>query len=734
MDEERFAGSVSEIIFQNEENGYTVFELESNDGEDLITAVGYIPYLKEGESLEITGKFVSHPSYGEQFKVELFQRILPTTRSAILDYLASGIIKGVRRRMAVKIVEMFGEDTLNVLLHSPERLAQISGISREKAIMIGEAYAARQAVQGIVMFLQQFHISPSFAMKAYRALGEHAVEKIKQNPYLLSERVPGISFRSADTIAHAMGMAQNHPDRIKAGITHVLTLYATSGGHTYLPRETLVRLAVQILGVTELEVENGVVTLLMEQVLRNDHVDEEECIYLSAYYLAERSIGHILHSLCMQTFPEDADTLVSDIADVERETGITLAPEQREAVVSSVTSGVTVITGGPGTGKTTTINTILAVMELRKLSVALAAPTGRASKRMSALTGREAKTLHRLLEIGFSDEGDVRAFHRNDQFPLEYDCIIVDEVSMVDVLLMDALAKAIQQGTRLVLVGDVDQLPPVGAGNVLKDIIASGTLPVVRLSTIFRQAEESMIVVNAHRINQGQLPEYNRKDKDFFLVQAQSTEQIARKVVELVSERLPRSYGYDPMRDIQVVTPMKKSPAGVIELNARLQAVLNPPAAGKKEREYLRTLFREGDKVMQIRNNYDIPWERLGGGEGTGIFNGDMGYIDEIDGKHIIVVFDDDKRVVYESGAMDELALAYAITVHKSQGSEFPAVVMPVFHGAPMLMNRNLLYTAVTRARELVVLCGQQSAVARMVENNAEAKRYSSLCRRLREG
>lgn len=731
---EEFAGSVSEIIFQNEDNGYTVFDIESADGEELVTAVGCIPYLKAGEMLKLYGRYTNHPSYGSQLKVEQFERIVPTTRSAILDYLSSGIVKGVRRRTALKIVEVFGEDTLEVMLHSPERLAQVPGISREKAVIIGEAYAQRQAVQGLVMFLQGYHVSPSLALRAYKALGTDAVGKIKRNPYVLSELVPGITFTTADGIARAMGIDPNNPDRIKAGVKYVLYLYAGSGGHTYLPRDILVNLCVRTLGVDELEVENGVVTLLMEQELKNDYIDDEECIFLKALYQAELSSSRIIRALAAEQFPEQPDVLDADIRAAEAETGVTLAPAQREAVAYALTSGFVVITGGPGTGKTTAINTIIKVMELRKLRVALAAPTGRASKRMSAVTGKDAKTLHRLLEIGFSDDEGIQEFKRNDQFPLDYDCIIVDEVSMVDALLMDAFLKAVKQGTRVVLVGDADQLPSVGAGNVLKDIIASETVPVVRLSTIFRQAEESMIVVNAHRINHGELPVYNAKDKDFFFVNGPTGEHIARKVVELVETRLPKAYGFDPMRDIQVVTPMKKSPAGVLELNGRLQAALNPASVAKKERAYLRTTFREGDRVMQMRNNYDAVWERLDSHEeGTGVYNGDMGFIEKIDGKNIIVVFDDDKRVVYESNAMDELTLAYAVTVHKSQGSEFRAVVMPVFHGAPMLMNRNLLYTAVTRARELVVLVGQPSAVERMVANNTEARRYSSLCRRLRE-
>lgn len=734
MDEELFTGSVEEIIFQNEENGYTVFELESANGEELVTAVGCIPYLKEGELLKISGKFVNHPSYGSQLKVDYFERIMPTTQSAILNYLSSGIIKGVRKRMAAKIVDMFGEETLDVLQHSPERLALISGISREKAIEIGESFAIRQAVQGIVMFLQGYNISPNLAMKAFKVLGENAVAKIKKNPYVLSEQIAGISFKTADTIASAMGVDPNDANRITAGVKYVLYLYANSGGHTYLPRELLTELSVRQLGVDELAVENGIVTLLMEQELKNDYVDGQECIFLNVFYQAEASIGRLVRALAAESFDEPPEQLVQDIREVEAETGITLAPEQKQAAEYALQCGLMVMTGGPGTGKTTTINAIIRLMQRRRLEIALAAPTGRAAKRMSTLTGMEAKTLHRLLEIGFSDDSGVQEFKRNDAFPLEYDCIIVDEVSMVDVLLMDALLKAVRQGTRVVLVGDVDQLPSVGAGNVLKDIIHSGEVPVVRLSTIFRQAEESMIVVNAHRINRGELPEYNVKNKDFFFVNGANTEHIARKVLELVEERLPKAYGYDPMRDIQVITPMKKSPAGVLELNIGLQERLNPPSVAKKERAYLRTVFREGDKVMQIRNNYDIPWDKTDGSEqGTGIFNGDMGYIDSIEGKNIIVVFDDDKRVVYDANAMEELTLAYAVTVHKSQGSEFGAVVMPVFHGAPMLMNRNLLYTAVTRARELVVLVGQPSAVERMVANNTETKRYSSLCRRLQE-
>lgn len=721
-----YQGSVHEVIYSNEENGYAVFDFDANDT-GLITCIGYIPYIKAGEMLIVSGKWTNHASYGEQLKVEHFERIEPTGRDEILLYLSSGVVRGVRKSTAEKMVDRFGEETLRVIVDTPERLAEIKGISLSKAMDIQKAYMEIFDKEQLILFLQKYNITPNFAVRIFDTFGANAVSLIKENPYFLCERIRGISFETADYVAYHMGVQPENENRVRSGIKYILSLYAASGGHTYLPRKILVSLAVKMLRVDALEVENALVSLIVDgQVI--SETDAEECIYLPVYYEAERELGMQIRAIAGQICKEDSEKTEEEIKKLEKENGIILEEKQKKAVVAALTSGFTVVTGGPGTGKTTIINFIIQLFRKRGAEIALTAPTGRAAKRMSEVTGEEAKTIHRLLALGYTGNDLDREYKRGSEFPLEQDVIIIDEVSMVDVMLMNALLGATKAGCRVVLVGDADQLPSVGAGNVLDDIIASDIVPVIRLDTIFRQAEESMIVVNAHRINNGEYPIYNQKEKDFFFLPAKTGDEITRTVVNLVCERLPNAYGFDPMKDIQVVSPMKKTPAGVIALNAELQKALNPPEIGKHERVFLSRILREGDKVMQVKNNYDIVWERVGSEEeGIGIYNGDIGYIEEVNNTSVTVIFDEDKRVEYPNSMLEELEHAYAVTVHKSQGSEFPAVVMPVFHGAPMLMNRNLIYTAITRAKDFVALVGQKSAAEKMVDNDYEAKRYSSL-------
>ena len=728
-----YQGTVDEVTYANEENGYAVFDFDANDA-GLITCVGYIPYIKAGEMLIVSGKWTNHASYGEQLKVEHFERIEPTGRDEILTYLSSGVVRGVRKSTAEKIVDRFGEESLRVIVDTPERLAEIKGISLAKAHEIQTSYVEIFEKEQLNLFLQKYNITPSFAVRIYDTFGENAVSIIRENPYFLCERIRGISFKTADYVAYHMGIQPENENRVRSGIKYTLSFYAASGGHTYLPRDILVSLAVKMLRVDSLEVENALVSLIVDGQLVSEYDGETECIFLPVFYSCEREVGAQIRALAGRECKENRAKLEQEIAVLEEENAIALETKQKQAVMSALTSGVTVITGGPGTGKTTAINFIIKLFQKRGLDIALTAPTGRAAKRMSAVTGEEAKTIHRLLELGYTGDELEREYKRGSEFPLEQDAIIVDEVSMVDAMLMQALLSALKAGCKLVLVGDADQLPSVGAGNVLDDIISADIVPVVRLDTVFRQAEESMIVVNAHRINNGEYPVYNQKEKDFFFLPAKTGDDIARTVVNLVSERLPNAYGYDPLKDIQVISPMKKTPAGVINLNTELQKALNPPEEGKRERVFLSRILREGDKVMQVKNNYDIQWERVDSKEeGVGVYNGDIGYISEVKTTSVTVIFDDDRRVEYPNAMLEELDLAYAVTVHKSQGSEFPAVVMPVFHGAPMLMNRNLIYTAITRARDFVTLVGQKSAAEKMVDNDFEAKRYSSLKRWLTE-
>lgn len=716
-------GLVVEIVFQNNMNGYTVCEVEA--GDVYYTAVGHMPGITKGEHVRLSGSWTTHASYGKQFKVALCERVMPQSSTAIFMYLSSGIIPGVGEVTARRIVERFGKNSLDIIRDKPEELTAIKGISPKKAASIQSAFLEKQSLQAIVMFLQKYGVSPDVAARVYHAFGIFAVDEIQKNPFNLSARISGISFKTADRIALAMGFEREHPERVRAALWHILAA-AAGKGHTYLPEGELLRAAADY-EIGARAAENELVFMLGRGYL----IKRDFAVYLPTLFEAERGVAGRLLSLIGAKRGEipEALSVLTAAADIE------LSGEQVKACRLAADFGVVVVTGGPGTGKTTIIQSIIRLMSAAGLGVSLAAPTGRAAKRMSETCEAEAKTLHRLLEMEFSGDDGVQRFARNEENPLDADVIIIDEMSMVDISIMDSLLKAVRPGARLIMVGDADQLPSVGPGCVLLDIINSGAVPVIKLSKIYRQAAESMIVLNAHRINRGAAPFLNKKDKDFYLIRAQNESEGADAVISACAERLPAAYGYDSISQIQVLTPVRKSEFGVKNLNRRLQAALNPPSAKKGEHIFGSNIFRENDKVMQIKNNYSAGWARENGEEGRGVFNGDIGIIQKLDerGRTLTVLFDDDKIVKYDFERVDELDLAFAVTVHKSQGGEYPVVVMPVFSSAPMLMTRNLLYTAITRAKKLVVLIGREDVLLRMVQNNHQARRYSGLCDRLCE-
>lgn len=733
-DSEKLKGTVTEIVYYNSVNGYAVCDIETD--EDTVTAVGYMPYITGGEKVTLTGEWTFHQDYGPQFKVEFFEKDMPSEVNDILKYLASGSIKGVRMATAQKIVDMFGEDTLHVLEQEPEKLAKVQGISKKKALEIGEDYVRQQGVRNIVMYLQKFGITPQSAVKVYKRYGSDSVEVIKENPYVLSETVYNIGFKTADKIALEMGIAQNAVIRIEAAIKHILNS-ATMNGHTYLPKTLLLEEVCRFLNISDEEAENTLVKMIFESKLKNENDEaHQQKIYLPKLFEAEIYVADKIKNISKNSIADNNTNIDKLIKDIEKSTHITLAEHQISAVYCAMEKGVTIITGGPGTGKTTIINTIIRIMDNLDRKVMLAAPTGRAAKRMSEVCGTEAKTIHRLLESSFSENDDNMHFMKNEENPLDCDLLIIDEMSMVDILLMQALLKAVKSHTRLIMVGDSDQLPSVGAGNVLHDIINSGVVPTVSLTEIFRQAKESAIVVNAHKINHGEYPEFNKEGTDFFLVKRDNAVEISTSIIDLFIKRLPKAYKLNPLYQIQILSPTRKGITGVTELNNALQKVINPPDKKKKEKPFKNIIFREGDKVMQTRNNYDMEWTKLDNPEesGCGIFNGDIGYIHRIDKdmESATIVFDD-RLCIYEFAKMEDLDLAYAVTVHKSQGSEFDAVIMPMYPCAPMLQNRNLFYTAVTRAKKLVVLVGRESCIQTMIENKTKQLRYTGLEQKLRE-
>jgi len=729
-------GRLVEIIFQNEGNGYLVGILDCEEEE--VTIVGCLPALKEGEVIAAKGNWIVHPVYGRQLDVKEYRHVQPSTREGILNYLSSGVIKGIGKKMAERIIDHFGTDALEIIQYAPQRLTEVSGIGESKAETIAEAFEEQRELREIILFFSQYGITPSYAVRIYKKYKEMTIAYIQENPYRLADEISGIGFKKADQIARAMGISLNSKYRIHSGIKYMLGTFHGEG-HTYAPGDILIDRTRELLSVEESEVVEGIQELALKQKIQLERQDEEIIVYSMPYFYAETNTCNKLIELSqVELEPLEID-VDYEIDSIEKEDKIVLATNQKEAIRQSIENGIIVITGGPGTGKTTIINTLIKVFGKLKKKILLAAPTGRASKRMTEATGKEAKTIHRLLEMGYSDDDDGMLFQRNEENPLPADIIIIDEVSMVDIMLMNSLLKAISVGTRLIFVGDVDQLPSVGAGNVLRDIIDSKIIKVVRLNEIFRQAEESMIVVNAHRINKGEYPILNHKDKDFYFMSRSRSEDILNTIIGLVKERLPKHYKFDPIKDIQVLTPMKKGEVGSINLNKELQNYLNPPDKYKREKELREKVFRVGDKVMQIKNNYTLKWASLDPDteerQGEGVFNGDMGYIQHInpETQELTVFFDDNRSVVYTYTQLDELELAYAITIHKSQGSEFPVVVMPVTWGPPMLLTRNLLYTAITRARSLVVLVGTENYLNLMVNNNKIVERYSGLGIRLKK-
>ena len=732
---ETITGFVEHIVYRNEENGYTVLNLASNE-EDEVTCVGVFQMISEGESLELTGEYTVHPSYGPQFKVQQYSIKAPEDIASIERYLGSGAIKGVGAALAARIVRKFKEDTFRIIEEEPERLAEIKGISERKAQEIAQQTEEKRELRQAMIFLQNYGISLSLAVKIYQTYQLDMYRIIQENPYRMAEDVTGVGFKIADEIAHRVGIHLDSDFRIRSGIMYVLQ-QASLEGHTYLPEELLTRRACELLGVDASGVEKHYMDMAIDRKLILKQSEAEVQIYASTFYYMELNVAVMLRELNVKyDFSETA--VEQRIRKIEQLSELELDEMQRTAVKEAVRSGLLVITGGPGTGKTTTINTIIQYFESEGMDIALAAPTGRAAKRMSETTGYEAKTIHRLLELsGGMDEH--AGFERNEQKPLETDVIIIDEMSMVDITLMHNLLKAVVAGTRLILVGDVNQLPSVGPGCVLKDIIDSHACNVVRLNRIFRQASESDIIVNAHKINRGEPVSLDNKSRDFFFLKRYDANVIISICIQLIRQKLPKYVNASPF-DIQVLTPMRKGLLGVERLNTILQQYLNPPDGKKSEREHGQTIFRVGDKVMQIKNNYQAEWEirsryNIPIEKGLGVFNGDMGIVREINSfsETLTVEYEERRMVEYPFKELDQLDLAYAITIHKSQGSEYPAVIIPLLTGPRMLMNRNLLYTAVTRARKCVTLVGDEKAFYNMEANVNEQKRYSGLRDRLEE-
>ena len=731
---EKLAGYVEHIIYRNADNGYTVLNLVSGEAE--ITCVGIFSAIAEGETIEASGDYTDHPTYGKQFKVESFEEKAPEDEEAIERYLGSGAIRGIGLALAARIVRRFKADTFRIIEEEPERLAEVKGISERKAMEIADQVNEKRDLRQAMIFLQQYGITMNLAVKVYQQYGQEVYGIIRENPYRLADDIEGVGFRTADEIAVRVGIRMDSDFRIRSGILYVL-LQASTEGHTYLPEEELTRRTGQLLEVGEEQIEKQYMDLAIERKIIMKQGENQTQIYAASFYYMEANTATMLKQLNVSYDVPDLE-IEERVRRIEKQTGMELDEHQMTAVKEAVRNGLLIITGGPGTGKTTTINTIIKYFEMEGLDIFLAAPTGRAAKRMSETTGFEARTIHRMLELNGGVDG-AAGFERNEQNPLETDVVIIDEMSMVDISLMHALLKAVAVGTRLILVGDVNQLPSVGPGSVLRDIIRSHECNVVMLTKIFRQASTSDIIVNAHKINQGEEVTLDNKSMDFFFLKRYDADVIISVVLQLIKQKLPKFVDATPY-DIQVLTPMRKGLLGVERLNGILQRYLNPPSPQKREKEHGDILFREGDKIMQTRNNYQLEWEirtkyGLSVDKGTGVFNGDMGIVREINdfAETMTVEFDEGRMVEYPYKLLDELELAYAITIHKSQGSEYPAVVIPLLSGPSMLMNRNLLYTAVTRARKCVTLVGNEVTFEQMVQNTSQQKRYSGLCDRLKE-
>ena len=740
MEMDNITGYVDHIVYQNSDNGYTVMALVA-EGEE-VTCVGMCKGLGQGENISAEGEYIEHPVYGRQFKIQTYETVAPTDRAGMERYLGSGAIRGVGEALAARIVKKFGDDTFRIIEEEPERLAEVKGISERKAQEIAVQMEEKKDLREALVYLQQYGISNTLAVKIYNTYGMEMYSVMRENPYRLAEDVSGVGFRIADEIAGRIGIHTDSDYRIRSGILYTL-LQAVGEGHCFLPLELLLRRASELLGVSEGNIRPQVDNLIMDRKL----VAKGDAVFAAAYYYAELNCANMLRNLNIpmleaENLPAQDMAIRKRLERMAENLSMELDELQLKAVEESIKNGLFILSGGPGTGKTTTINMIIRYFESEGMDIFLAAPTGRAAKRMTEATGFEAKTIHRLLELNsaLSDDDTRRAnFERNQENPLEADVVIIDEMSMVDIQLFQALLKAILPGTRLILVGDVDQLPSVGPGQVLRDLMNSEAFPMVTLEKIFRQAGESDIVVNAHRINKGEQIALDNKSRDFFLLERNDVNVIYKHMIQLIREMLPKYVNATPF-DIQVLTPMRKGSLGCETLNGILQRYLNPADPHKKEHSYGNTVFREGDKVMQIKNNYQLEWEIVGRynipiDKGMGVFNGDMGRVLEINEtmSTLLVEFDDGRRVKYPFSGLEELELSYAITIHKSQGSEYPAVILPLLGGPRMLFNRNLLYTGITRARNCVTILGSSETVRNMIDNVSENRRYTALESRIRE-
>ncbi len=721
---ETIEGSVEDIVFRNEENGFTVLEMDY-DGE-LLTVVGAFADISAGESITATGIFASHPTYGRQFKADYIERTLPSGATSIYKYLSSRVIKGVGPSLAKKLVDKFGDKTLEIIESSPEQLSVVKGISPNKAEEISTEFKRLYGIRSVMLTLSNYGIESATAIKVWKNWGMMAPSIINKNPYLLCGEEIGFDFFKADYIAMGLEMATDSKERVEAGVNHVLRENANAG-HCCVPQHKVLVMADRVLGLGVGLIEERIATMVEEDKLETITEDQVTYLYLPYLYSAETYVAGRINMMLMSAFNQDKDWN-KEIDLMETSQSITYAPLQRQAISDAANNGVFILTGGPGTGKTTTLKGIISLLDGQGYKVALAAPTGRAAKRMSQVTGRDAKTIHRLLEVDFKDDKGLNAFKRNLDNPLPFDAVVIDEMSMVDIGLFQHLIKAVRMGCKLIMVGDIHQLPSVGAGNVLGDLIDSGRVKKVHLSQIFRQAAQSLIVTNSHQIVAGEYPDISKADSDFFFIPRYDTGECSSLVVSLVSQRLPKKYGYSALWDIQILCPSRKGPLGTAEINAKMQQALNPPDMQKSEHKTPFSLFREGDKVMQVKNNYDIVWERDNGENGMGIFNGDIGIIELINrpSKSILVRFED-RVAQYDFDMADELELAYAITIHKSQGNEFEVVVIPVMGSHKNLHYRNLLYTGVTRGKKLVILAGEPRTLKAMVDNNVKNKRYTNL-------